>query len=192
MMKLKDIQREKHEVQRRIDFLQKLNKFDTLDDLELLKEMKIELRRKMDNLLAAERKAKVYEEKRQHLEKASSRILPVFSTVIFVLMFIMYTCNRKIIDNNFSLVLAFSFMINLTLLCMNISISYSVKRKSLLILVILFLALCYVIQFITGYNPLKYAGELYITFGFSLFSFLNSMIRGDKKDDAMNFEKKRK
>ena len=44
MMKLKDIQREKHEVQRRIDFLQKLNKFDTLDDLELLKEMKIELR----------------------------------------------------------------------------------------------------------------------------------------------------
>lgn len=182
LMKLDDIQKKREKIQRKLAILDSIKIVEKSDDFKLLKEMKDQFTSEIRMLDESE--AKIIK-----LNKIRNLVLPkivlIFSLPIVIIMFILGLSGKSTFILQNPVFISFLYIVIIVLVCMDLSIIYSFKRKLILIIAFAFVIICNVIKVITGYNPLQFIDELHITFFFSLFSFLNTLLDERKRKDKV-------
>ena len=180
-MKSEDVQNEIMRLQKIYDLLHKIKQPDTLEDRELLKEIKGELQEKIDKLSKERESEFMHEQKRKkNAMVVVYRILPFFSGIIFLVLTIWGVLGNIDVALETPVVNSILFLCNFILLIMIIAIISDFRQKVIIGVVFGSLAVFCVLEFLTGYNPLQIVNVLYVSQGISLISFIYSVIQRKK------------
>ena len=180
-MNSENIQNEIIRLQKIYDLLHKIKQPDTLEDRELIKEIKGELQKKIDKLSKEREREFIREQKKKkNAMTVVYRILPLFSGITFLALTIWGLLGNTAVALETLGVNSVLFLYNFILLVMVMAIISDFRQKVITGTVFGGLVIWGAMEFFTGYNPLKIINILYVSQGLSLISFIYSVMQKNK------------